>query len=126
SLRDFQQHNRTSDVTDEQTELFKRIYKIQADRAELLLEQQVYLALVGRLAQADTTDEELRKLVGTDAVEHNKSVADLYASWFELEATRQKLSLSRDERNVDVQALDSSIAATKRNLQLASRLYLQS
>lgn len=125
SLRDFQERNRTSDVTDEQTELFKRIDKLQADRAELVLEQQVYLALVGRLAQADTTDEELRKLVATDAVEHNKSVADLYASWFELSRTRQRLSLSRDDRNVDIQALDSSIAATKRNLQFASKLYLQ-
>ena len=105
--------------------MFKRIYKLQEDRAELMLEQQVYLALVGRLAQADTTDEELRKLVATDAVEHNKSVADLYASWFELSRTRQRLSLSRDDRNVDVQALDSSIAATKRNLQFASKLYLQ-
>jgi tyrosine-protein kinase Etk/Wzc len=125
SLRDFQERNKTSDVTDEQTELFKRIYKLQDDRAELMLEQQVYLALVGRLAQADTTDEELRKLVATDAVEHNKSVADLYASWFDLSRTRQRLSLSRDDRNIDVQALDSSIAATKRNLQFASRLYLQ-
>ena len=84
SLRDFQERNKTSDVTDEQTELFKRIYKLQDDRGELMLEQQVYLALVGRLAQTDTTDEELRKLVATDAVEHNKSVADLYASWFDL------------------------------------------
>jgi capsular exopolysaccharide synthesis family protein len=126
SLRDFQELHRTSNVTDEQTELFKQIYKLQADRSELLLEQQVYLALVGRLAQTDTTDDELRKLVGTDAVEHNKSVADLYGSWFQLETTRQRLSLSRDDRNIDLQALDSSIASTKRNLQLASRLYLQS
>jgi capsular exopolysaccharide synthesis family protein len=126
SLRDFQERNRTSDVTDEQTELFKRIYKLEGDRSELTLEQQVYLALVGRLAQTDTTDDELRKLVGTDAVVHNKSVADLYGSWFELETTRQRMSLSRDNRNADVQALDSSIAATKRNLQLASKLYLQS
>lgn len=126
SLRDFEEVHRTSDVTDEQTELFKRIYKLEGDRAELTLEQQVYLALVGRLAQTDTTDDELRKLVGTDAVEHNKSVADLYGSWFQLETTRQRLSLSRDDRNIDLQALDSSIAATKRNLQLASKLYLQS
>ena len=126
SLRDFEELHRTSDVTDEQTELFKQIYKLQGDRGELTLEQEVYLALVGRLSQTDTTDEELQKLVGTDAVEHNKSVADLYASWFELETTRQRLSLSRDDRNIDLQALDSSIAATKRNLQLASRLYLQS
>jgi len=126
SLRDFQERNRTSDVTDEQTELFKRIYKLEGDRSELTLEQQVYLALVGRLAQTDTTDDELRKLVGTDAVVHNKSVADLYGSWFELETTRQRMSLSRDNRNADLQALDSSIASTKRNLQLASKLYLQS
>jgi capsular exopolysaccharide synthesis family protein len=126
SLRDFQEQHRTSDVMDEQTELFKRIYKLEGDRAELTLEQQVYLVLVGRLAQTDTTDEELRRLVGTDAVEHNKSVADLYGSWFELETTRQRMSLSRDDRNADLQALDSSIAATKRNLQLASKLYLQS
>jgi tyrosine-protein kinase Etk/Wzc len=126
SLRDFQERNHTSDVTDEQTELFKRVYKLEADRADLVVEQEVYLALVGRLAQTDTTDEELRKLVGTDAVEHNKSVAGLYQNWFELQATKQKLSVTRDERNVDVQAIDSSIAATKRDLQVASKLYLQS
>jgi len=126
SLRDFQSRNRTSDVTDEQTELFKRVYKLEDDRSALSVEQQVYLALVGRLAQTDTSDDELRRLVATDAVEHNKSVAGLYQTWFELETARQRLSLSRDDRNADMQALDSSIATTKRNLQLASKLYLQS
>ncbi len=126
SLRDFQEFHRTSDVTDEQTELFKNIYKLQSDRGDLMLEQQVYLALVGRLSQTDTTDTELRKLVGTDAVNHNRSVSDLYASWFDLEKRRQLMSLSRNDRNADVQAIDSTIASTKRNLQLASKLYLQS
>jgi capsular exopolysaccharide synthesis family protein len=126
SLRDFQELHRTSDVTDEQTQLFKNIYKLESDRADLVLEQQVYLALVGRLSQTDTTDAELRKLVGTDAVNHNRSVADLYSSWIDLEKRRQLMSLSRNDQNADVQALDTTIAATKRNLQLASRLYLQS
>ena len=126
SLRDFQELHRTSDVTDEQTQLFKNIYKLQSDRADLLLEQAVYLALVGRLTQTDTTDSELRKLVGTDAVNHNRSVSDLYASWFDLERRRQLMSLSRNDRNADVQAIDSTIASTKRNLQLASKLYLLS
>ena len=70
SLRDFQERNKTSDVTDEQTELFKRIYKLQDDRAELMLEQQVYLALVGRLAQADTTDA--RRALGHQALAGGK------------------------------------------------------
>jgi capsular exopolysaccharide synthesis family protein len=126
SLRDFQEYHRTSDVTDEQTQLFKNIYKLESDRGDLLLEQQVYLALVGKLSQTDTTDGELRRLVGTDAVNHNRSVADLYGSWIDLEKRRQLMSLSRNDRNADVQAIDSTIAATKRNLQLASRLYLQS
>jgi succinoglycan biosynthesis transport protein ExoP len=126
SLRAFQAAHQTSDVTDEETEVFKRIYKFAADRGELALEQQVYLALVGRLERADSTDDELRRLAATDAVVHNRSVANLYDSWSDLERTRQRLLLSRTERNADVQALDSSIASTRRNLQAASGLYLAS
>jgi len=126
SLRSFQERHQTSDVTDEQTELFKRIYKFASDRSELMLEQRVYLALVGKLASVDTTDNELRKLAGTDAIAHNKGVATLYESWIDLEGRRQRLMLSKTERNLDVQGLDSTIASTKRSLQLASELYLKS
>jgi capsular exopolysaccharide synthesis family protein len=126
SLRAFQAAHQTSDVTDEETEVFKRIYKFAADRGELAIEQQVYLGLEGRLERADSTDDELRRLAATDAVVHNRSVASLYDSWADLERQRQRLLLSRTERNADVQALDSSIASTKRNLQRASGLYLAS
>lgn len=126
SLRAFQAAHQASDVTDEQTEVFKRIYEFAGDRSRLALEQAVYLALVGRLAQTDTTDDELRRLAATDAVTHNQSVAGLYATWTDLERARQRLLLSRTDRNVDVQALDSSIAVTARNLRTASALYLVS
>jgi capsular exopolysaccharide synthesis family protein len=126
SLRAFQTAHQTSDVGDEETEVFKRIYKFASDRGELALEQSVYLALVGTLARTDTTDDELRRLAATDAVVHNRSVAGLYDSWTDLERTRQRLLLSRTDRNADVQALDSSIASTKRGLERASSLYLAS
>jgi uncharacterized protein involved in exopolysaccharide biosynthesis len=126
SLKRFQENNQSSDVGAEATSILKSIYDYDGKRGELTLEQRVYQQLVGKLAQTDTTDDEMRKLVGTEAVKDNRAVGDLYQHWFDLERTRQQLMLSRNGRNRDVQAIDSSIAVTKENLQVASGLYLQS
>jgi capsular exopolysaccharide synthesis family protein len=126
SLKRFQEHNQSSDVSGEATAILKSIYDYDTKRGELTLEQRVYQQLVGRLTQTDTSDSEMRKLVGTEAVKDNRAVADLYQRWFDLERTRQQLMLTRNSTNRDVQAIDSSIAATKANLKMASGLYLQS
>ena len=126
SLRRFQEHHQSSDVSAEATAILTSIYQYDEKRGELTLEQHVYQELVGKLEQTDTTDIEMRKLVGTDAVKDNRAVADLYQRWFDLERTRQQLSLTRNGKNRDVQAIDSTIAATKTNLKMASGLYLQS
>jgi capsular exopolysaccharide synthesis family protein len=126
SLRRFQEHNQSSDVSAEATAILQAIYSYDTKRGELTLQQRVYQELVGKLEQTDTTDIEMRKLVGTDAVKDNRAVADLYQRWFDLERIRQQLMLTRNGKNRDVQAIDSTIAATKTYLKNASGLYLQS
>ncbi|HZS61903.1 MAG TPA: polysaccharide biosynthesis tyrosine autokinase [Gemmatimonadaceae bacterium] len=126
SLRRFQEHHQSSDVSAEATAILQAIYQYETQRGELTLQQHVYQQLVGKLEQTDTTDIEMRRLVGTDAVKDNRAVADLYQRWFDLERTRQQLMLTRNSKNRDVQAIDSTVAATKSNLKVASGLYLQS
>ena len=126
SLRRFQEHHQSSDVGAEATAILTSIYSYEEKRGELTLEQHVYQQLVGKLEQTDTTDTEMRKLVGTDAVKENRAVGDLYQRWFDLERTRQQLMLTRNGKNRDVQAIDSTIAAIKTNLKMASGLYLES
>jgi tyrosine-protein kinase Etk/Wzc len=126
SLRDFQERHQTSDVGAEVTAILTSIYDLESKKNDLLLEQRVYHALVGSLEQADTSDENLHKLIGTDAVANNRAVADLYERWYELLKERQQMSLTRNDRNRDVQAVDSTINSVKSELKLASGLYLQS
>jgi tyrosine-protein kinase Etk/Wzc len=126
SLRSFQEQHQTSDVGAEVGAILTSIYDLESKKNDLLLEQRVYLALVGSLEQADTTDADLHKLIGTDAVANNRAVADLYQRWYDLLKQRQQMSLTRNDRNRDVQAVDSTIALTKAELKQASGLYLQS
>jgi len=126
SLRIFQEAHQTSDVGAEVEAILTSIYELEDKRNDLLLEQRVYLALVGHLEQADTTDEELHRLIGTDAVQNNKAVGDLYSRWYDLVKQHQEMSLTRNSRNRDMQALDSTINVTKSELKQASGLYLQS
>jgi tyrosine-protein kinase Etk/Wzc len=102
------------------------IYGLEDKKNDLLLEQRVYLALVGSLDETDTTDVDLHKLIGTDAVANNRAVADLYERWYDLLKQRQQMGLTRNDRNRDMQALDSTINVTKSSLKQASGLYLQS
>jgi polysaccharide biosynthesis transport protein len=126
SLRSFQEQHQTTDVGAEVEAILNSIYDLESKKNDLLLEQRVYLALVGSLEQADTTDADLHKLIGTDAVANNRAVADLYERWYDLLKQRQQMGLTRNDRNRDMQAVDSTIAVTKDELKQASGLYLQS
>jgi succinoglycan biosynthesis transport protein ExoP len=126
SLRNFQEQHQTTDVGAEVEAILTSIYGLEDKKNDLLLEQRVYLALVGSLEQADTTDADLHKLIGTDAVANNRAVADLYERWYDLLKTRQQMGLTLNDRNRDMQAVDSTINVTKSALKQASGLYLQS
>ncbi len=125
SLSQFRQRHHTSGVVAEQGAQGERIYRLEEQLQAALVEQRVYESLIGKLTQADTTDEELRKLVGTEAVSRNSSIAVLYTRWFELQKERQQLTGTRTSANRDVQTIDSLIVLTKRDLQISSRVYLQ-
>jgi tyrosine-protein kinase Etk/Wzc len=126
SLRNFQEQHQTTDVGAEVGAILTSIYGLEDKKNDLLLEQRVYLALVGSLEQTDTTDADLHKLIGTDAVANNRAVADLYERWYDLLKQRQQMGLTRNDRNRDMQAVDSTINVTKSALKQASGLYLQS
>src|SRR5262249_21669067 len=125
SLKDFQERHQVADVEAEQSEAFKQIYKLTADRDALSVQQRVYTSLLGRLEQSDSADDQLRALIATDSVAHDKTITSLYDNWTDLVRTRERLLLTRTEQNADVQAADSAIASTKRRLQLSSALYLK-
>jgi capsular exopolysaccharide synthesis family protein len=127
ALKNFKELHQTTDVTSEQTALFEQLQKYEADRRTALTERSVYQALTGKLAEADTIDEELRRLVGTEAVTRNQLVADLYQQWFKLLDQRDELLTvgGRTPIHPDVRALDTRIARTKSQLRDASRLYLE-
>lgn len=124
-IKRFQGANQTSDVTSEAAALFANIHTLEADRRAALVEQKVYLTLIGNLQPADTLDEQLRRLVGTDAGARNQAIADLYGQWFQLVKEREALLVKYDPNHPDVQAFDRLITRTKRDLQTASRVYLQ-
>jgi capsular exopolysaccharide synthesis family protein len=78
------------------------------------------------VAEADTTDVELRRLTGTEAIANNTHIANLFNRWFDLEkALAQLRAEGKNERNTDVRAAYSTIGRTKQDLQQASAQYLQ-
>jgi capsular exopolysaccharide synthesis family protein len=127
ALKAFKEEYQTPDVASEQTALSTQIQKYESERRTALTERSVYEALTGKLVEADTIDDELRRLVGTDAVANNKLVADLYQQWFLLLDKRDELLTvgGRTDRHPDVQAIDTRIARTKNELRNASRVYLE-
>lgn len=126
-LKEFRERNKLTDVTAEQLALQERIQNLEGERKQAQLEQDIYSSLIGKLSAADTTDEELRRLVGTQAVARNSSVNELYSRWFDLIRERQILvSQGFTPRYRDIKAIDSLIARTKQDLQVASSVYLQS
>ncbi|MGH7664856.1 MAG: GumC family protein [Gemmatimonadaceae bacterium] len=121
----FKEAHGTADVSADLGALLTTIHAVEGDRRAVLMEQSVYKELVGRLAAADTVDEELRRLSGTQAVTTNAYIATLYDRWFELDKEREQLLSDLEPHHPDVLAVDRLIAATKAEIQDASRLYLQ-
>jgi capsular exopolysaccharide synthesis family protein len=125
-LEDFKRRCMCGDVLSERTALEESIHKLEEDRQALDVERKIYGALVGKVAEADTTDTELRRLTGTEAISKNTHIANLFNRWFDLEKTLAQLRAEgKNERNTDVRATYSTIARTKEDLQAASAQYLQ-
>lgn len=125
-LRRFQELNNTPDVTAEQAAIFSTVHALEEQRRAVLVDQAIYESLLGKLEVADTLEGDLRRLVGTDAVARNQHIANLYERWFMLTKQRDSLMIRHLPNHDDVRAVDQAISRTKRELQDASRLYLQS
>jgi tyrosine-protein kinase Etk/Wzc len=126
ALKDFKERQQIGDVNAEQSALAASIHRMEDARQAGLVEQKIYYTLVGKLTAADTADEELRRLVGTDAVEKNRYIANLYDRWFNLIKERETLyARGKTDANDDVKAVQRLIGRTKGDLSSASQLYLQ-
>jgi tyrosine-protein kinase Etk/Wzc len=126
ALKDFKERQQIGDVNSEQSALAASIHRLEDTKQAGLVEQKIYYTLVGKLTAADTADDELRRLVGTDAVEKNRYIASLYDRWFNLIKERETLyARGRTDANVDVKAVQSLIGRTKEDLRSASQLYIQ-
>ena len=130
-LQQFKEGHQTSDVSAEVGALFQSIHSFEEQRREAVVEQQVYRQLLGKLTQADTVDDDLRRLGGTDAITKNAYVASLYSRWYDLLQAREKLLAGAEgtspkaPTHPDVLMTDKLINRTKSDLQTASRLYLE-
>ena len=125
-LQQFKESHQTSDVTNEITALFEGIHKFEGERRDALVEQAVYKQLLGKLSQADTVDEDLRRLSGTEAITRNTYVATLYTRWYDLLKDREEMMAGgKSVAYPDIQATDKLITRTKNDLQASSRLYLE-
>lgn len=125
-LRRFKEAHKTADVADEAKALFANIESYDRERRDIETEQKIYASLFGRVEAADTVDDELRKLAGTDVVGKNVAVAGKYAQWQELQKELQGLQLSGlGPSNDDVRRVEAAISDTKRDLKAASAEYLQ-
>jgi tyrosine-protein kinase Etk/Wzc len=125
ALKDFKERQQIGDVNAEQSALATSIHRMEDAKQAGLVEQKIYYTLVGKLTAADTADEELRRLVGTEAVEKNRYIANLYDRWVSLIKERETLyARGRTDANDDVKAVQRLIARTKEDLHSASQLYL--
>jgi tyrosine-protein kinase Etk/Wzc len=126
ALKDFKEREQIGDVNAEQSALAQSIHRMEEAKQSGLVEQQIYYTLVGKLTAADTADEELRRLVGTEAVEKNRYIANLYDRWFSLVKERETLyARGLTDKNTDVKAVQRLISQTKDEVRSASELYLQ-
>lgn len=127
ALRAFREGNQLSDVTAEQAALQARIAGFETAANEAVLEQKVFVSLLEKADEASATDDELRRIMGTEAVSKNASISSLYDRWFELEKERQQAIAARGLRanHEDVVAIDSMINRTKQDLKQASNVYLR-
>lgn len=127
ALKLFKENARISNVQAEQSALASSIRSFETERDAALVERGLYQSLLGGLAAADTSTEDLRKLAATQAVERNPNMSTLYDRWFELTKEREQLmSTGRyNDEHRDVRAVDNLIARTKQELRDASGYYLQ-
>jgi succinoglycan biosynthesis transport protein ExoP len=126
ALKNFKERQQIGDVNAEQSALAQSIHRMEDARQAGLVEQKIYYTLVGKLTAADTADDELRRLVGTEAVERNRYIANLYDRWFNLIKERETLyARGRTDANDDVKAVQRLIGRTKEDLRSASQLYVQ-
>jgi len=122
----FKESHQTSDVTQEVAALFGQIRDLEGQRQIATVERSVYQQLLGKLTQADTVDDDLRKLAGTEAITKNSYVGTLYTRWFDLLKQREELlATGKAPNHPDVQAIDKLITRTKNDLQAASGDYLK-
>ena len=130
-LQRFKEANRSVNLSADLAALLETIHAVERDRHDALVQQEVYREILGKLAAADTVDEELRRLSGTQAVTSNEYMATLYDRWFELLRDRERLltgsqeGVPRTVTNPDVVATERMISATKEELRTASELYLK-
>jgi len=126
AMEDFKKRYKIGDVLSERGALETAIHKLEDDRQSADVERKIYGALVGKVAEADTTDEELRRLTGTKAVSSNTYISNLFDRWFDLEKQLAQLRAEgKNENYRDVRSTRSLIARTKTDLQAASNQYLQ-
>ena len=125
-LQSFKESHQTSDVTAEIAALFQNIHALEGLRQNATVERAVYEQLLGKLTQADTIDNDLRRLAGTEAIAKNSYVGSLYGRWFDLLKQREELlATGKAPNHPDVQAIDKLITRTKNDLQAASGDYLK-
>ena len=125
-LQGFKESHQTSDVTAEITALFGNIHELEGQRQTAMVERSVYQQLLGKLTQADTIDDDLRKLAGTEAITKNTYVGSLYTRWFDLLKQREELlATGKAANHPDVRAIDKLVTRTKNDLQSASGDYLK-
>ena len=126
SLRYFKEGQQLADANAEALALSNTIHGFETERERLLVQQKIYEQIIGKLAQADTVDEGLRRLAGTGAIAGNDYLQKLFDQWFNLNTKRDSLMASgRNEGNPDVQTVERAIVRTKRDIQSASGNYLQ-
>jgi polysaccharide biosynthesis transport protein len=126
ALRGFREENKLTNVSAEQVALQTRISEFETQRREAALEQDVFVSLLEKAGAASATDDDLRRIMGSDAVAKNASIKSLYDRWFALEEKRQTMMAEQriNPTHRDIEAVDSLINRTKRDLQQASNVYL--
>lgn len=126
ALKEFKEREQISNVQSEMSALTTRIAGFQQTRTTAAVERQVYSSLMGKLTAADTATQDLRRLAGTEAVQNNEYINNLYQRWFDLVEKREELiAQGKTQDNDDVKSLDRLIRNTKEDLRTASEMYLQ-
>ncbi|HJU89861.1 MAG TPA: polysaccharide biosynthesis tyrosine autokinase [Gemmatimonadaceae bacterium] len=126
ALKAFKEGAQLSNVNAEQTALVASIHNFEGQLDGSRVKQRVYERLIGRLEAADTATDELRRLAGTEAVQENQYISNLYTRWFDLVKQREELlSQNKTSAHDDVKAVDRLISRTKEDLREASGLYLK-